>query len=138
ETGALADDGGAAAGIVRLALRPEALSAATGRQELLFGGRSATAEMAAAAARLQAMLGHHAVTRAETGGGRGPAERAVRVAFGDVPPENGLPDGPWPGRLPAPYPAWVPAQPEPARLLDARGESVAVSARLVLSAPPAR
>ncbi|MDX3386099.1 DNA polymerase Y family protein [Streptomyces niveiscabiei] len=138
ETGALTDGGGAAVGIARLALRPEALSAATGRQEPLFGARSVTAEMEAAAARLQAMLGHDAVTRVELGGGRGPAERAIRVAFGDVPPENRLPDGPWPGQLPAPYPAWVPAQPEKARLLDAEGESVAVSARLVLSAPPAR
>ncbi|MFI6939719.1 DNA polymerase Y family protein [Streptomyces sp. NPDC050418] len=138
ETGALTDDGGEAAGIVRLALRPEGLSAATGRQQLLFGGRSATAEMEAAAARLQAMLGHDAVTRVESGGGRGPAERAIRVAFGDVPPESRLPDGPWPGRLPAPYPAWVPDRPERAQLLDAQGDSVAVSARLVLSAPPAR
>ncbi|MFJ5263043.1 DNA polymerase Y family protein [Streptomyces sp. NPDC088387] len=138
ETGALTDGGGAATGIVRLTLRPEALSAATGRQELLFGARSATAEMQTAAARLQAMLGHHAVTRVELGGGRGPAERAIRVAFGDVPPEHRLPDGPWPGRLPAPHPAWVPARPNQARLLDADGESVAVSARLVLSAPPAR
>nr|WP_202502250.1 DNA polymerase Y family protein [Streptomyces sp. SID5785] len=137
EAGALTDAGGAAAGITQLALRPEALSAATGRQELLFGTRSATAEMEAAAARLQAMLGHDAVTRVETGGGRGPAEQAIRVAFGDVPPENRLPEGPWPGRLPAPYPAWVPARPERARLLDAGGEPVAVSARLVLSAPPA-
>ncbi|WP_419993726.1 DNA polymerase Y family protein [Streptomyces boninensis] len=138
DTGALTDEGGAAAGILRLALRPEALGVATGQQQLLFGDRSATAEMEAAAARLQAMLGHDAVTRVELGGGRGPAERAVRVAFGDVPPENRLPDGPWPGRLPAPHPAWVPDRPEPAQLLDADGETVAVSARLVLSAPPAR
>ncbi|MEL3948788.1 MULTISPECIES: DNA polymerase Y family protein [Streptomyces] len=137
ETGALADGGGPAAGIVRLALRPEALSAATGRQQQLFGA-SGIAELEAAAARLQAMLGHDAVTRVALGGGRGPAERAIRVAFGDVPPENRLPDGPWPGQLPAPYPAWVPAQLEQARLLDAQGEPVAISARLVLSAPPAR
>ncbi|WP_314177810.1 DNA polymerase Y family protein [Streptomyces winkii] len=141
ESGALAQHGEGSAGgdgIVRLALRPEALSPATGSQGLLFGGRTANAEMEAAAARLQAMLGHGAVTRVRLGGGRGPAERAVRVAFGDLPPEDGLPDGPWPGRLPAPHPAWVPLQPEKARLLDDGGELVGVSARLELSAPPAR
>ncbi|WP_246530598.1 DNA polymerase Y family protein [Streptomyces bathyalis] len=125
-------------GIVRLAVRPEALSAATGRQGLLFGERTASAEMEVAAGRLQAMLGHGAVTRVQLGGGRGPAERTVRVAFGDLPPENGLPGGPWPGRLPAPHPTWVPVQPETARLEDVRGELVGVSARLELSAPPAR
>ncbi|OEV03740.1 hypothetical protein AN219_37810 [Streptomyces nanshensis] len=140
ESGDLAPQGNGGAdveGIVRLAVRPEVLSAARGRQELLFGERTASAEMEVAAARLQAMLGHGAVTRVQLGGGRGPAERVVRVAFGDLPPENGLPEGPWSGRLPAPYPAWVPVQPETARLDDAQGELVGVSARLELSAPPA-
>ncbi|QPP07536.1 DNA polymerase Y family protein [Streptomyces bathyalis] len=141
EVGALSpqDEGSdAATGIVRLALRPESLSAATGRQELLFGERSASAEMEVAAGRLQAMLGHGAVTRVQLGGGRGPAERTVRLPFGDLPTGDGLPSGPWPGRLPAPHPAWVPAQPQTARLQDAAGELVGVSARLELSAPPAR
>jgi protein ImuB len=140
ETGTLSprsEDSGAA-GIVQLALRPEELSAATGRQELLFGSRMASAEIEVAAGRLQAMLGHDAVTRVKPGGGRGPAERTVRHPFGDLPSEDSLPAGPWPGRLPAPHPAWVPAQPQPARLLDAAGELVRVSARLELSASPAQ
>lgn len=138
EDGADNEERDGVAGIVQLALRPEALSAATGQQELLFGSRTASIDMQIAAGRLQAMLGHNAVTRVKPGGGRGPAERTVRHPFGDLPSEDTLPGGPWPGRLPAPHPAWVPAQPQPARLLDAAGELIRVSARLELSASPAR
>lgn len=132
---------GAVAGIARLALRPEELSAAAGRQGLLFGRRSASAEMEAAAARLQAMLGHAGVLRVELGGGRGPAERVVQIPFGDLPPDDGRrrpAAGPWPGRLPAPHPAWVPDRPQPADLAGTDGTPIGISARLELSAPPAR
>ncbi|MEV7231723.1 DNA polymerase Y family protein [Polymorphospora sp. NPDC051019] len=64
-----------------------------------------------------------------SGGGRRAAGRS-RAAAGPVPP--------WPGSLPAPHPAVVLPAPLPATVLDAAGEPVTVSARLAVSAPPAR
>ena len=45
---------------------------------------------------------------------------------------------PWPGRLPPPSPAVVLARPLPATVTDATGDPVSVSARVLLSSPPAR
>ncbi|MFC1415805.1 DNA polymerase Y family protein [Streptacidiphilus cavernicola] len=126
-----------AAGVTALVLRPAGLSAAIGTQTALFGGQSSPVELERAAARVQALLGHHAVVRQQVGGGRGPGERVTRIPFGDVPARR-LPEGPWPGRLPAPHPATVFETPLAAQLLDAAGRSVRVSGRVVLSAPPIR
>jgi protein ImuB len=46
-------------------------------------------------------------------------------------------DTPWPGSLPAPSPAVVPAAPRPAVLADDDGEPVTVNGRGELSADPA-
>ncbi|MFE9571880.1 DNA polymerase Y family protein [Streptomyces sp. NPDC006692] len=124
-------------GITQLVLRPEALSTATGRQDALVGERLTPADVERAASRLQAMLGHQAVTQIAIGGGRGPAERVQRVPYGDV-ATAGRPEGPWPGHLPAPHPAHVFPTWQAALLSDASGQPVGVSARLSLSAPPAR
>ncbi|MDF3149834.1 DNA polymerase Y family protein, partial [Streptomyces sp. T21Q-yed] len=93
ETGQLA----AAAGITTLRLVPEGLSAATGRQSLLFGPRIAPEELEHAAGQLQAMLGHRAVVRQELAGGRGPGERIVDIPYGDA-RSRPLVEGTWPGR----------------------------------------
>ncbi|WP_432137207.1 DNA polymerase Y family protein [Streptomyces sp. bgisy154] len=129
-------DAGGEGGITRLVLRPEELTVATGRQSALFGDRHTPEEMERAAARVQALLGHHAVVRMETGGGRGPADQITLVPFGDLAPRRPA-DGPWPGRLPAPHPAatfprWLPAE-----LADGAGQPVTVSGRLDISAAPA-
>ncbi|MEU5900235.1 DNA polymerase Y family protein [Streptomyces venezuelae] len=123
-------------GILRLILRPEQLSPATGRQDALVGERLTPADVERAASRLQALLGHQAVTQLALGGGRGPADRVRRVPYGDVAAPQ-LPQGPWPGQLPAPHPAHVFPARRTAVLTDAEGRPVAVSARLALSAPPA-
>jgi len=44
----------------------------------------------------------------------------------------------WPGRLPAPSPATVPAEPLPAELFDATGQPVLLAAPDLLTAPPHR
>ncbi len=63
---------------------------------------------------------------------RPPSRRSTpRSAVREPPP-------PWPGRLPAPAPATVPAQPVPADLLDAAGGPVRLAEPDLLSAPPAR
>lgn len=128
---------GAAAGIVRLTLRPEGLGPAVGQQTALFGEALTPEQVLRAAARLQALLGHRAVTRAEPAGGRGPGDRVRQVPYGDA-VERRSPDGPWPGRLPPPHPATVFSRWLPARLTDAAGRPLAVSGRTELSAPPAR
>ncbi|MFD6695795.1 DNA polymerase Y family protein [Micromonospora aurantiaca (nom. illeg.)] len=48
------------------------------------------------------------------------------------------PEPPWPGRIPPPSPAVVLPTPLPADVRDAAGEPVVVSARLTVSAAPAR
>ncbi|MHA6757315.1 DNA polymerase Y family protein [Streptacidiphilus sp. PAMC 29251] len=128
---------GEAAGVTGLVLRPEQYSAATGRQAMLFGDHATPVDLEQAAARVQALLGHHGAVRVELGGGRSPGERERRIPFGDL-ADTTEPDGPWPGRLPAPHPAEIYTPPLPAQLQDAAGASVEVSARIALSAPPQR
>ncbi|MFG1892691.1 DNA polymerase Y family protein [Micromonospora zamorensis] len=66
-----------------------------------------------------------------SGGGRAvSAGRPADHSAGGVPP--------WPGRLPAPAPAVVLPSPLAATVHDAAGEAVVISARLAVSAPPAR
>ncbi|MEO3769362.1 DNA polymerase Y family protein [Micromonospora sp. B9E7] len=66
-----------------------------------------------------------------SGGGRAvSAGRPADRGAGGVPP--------WPGRLPAPAPAVVLPSPLAATVHDAAGEAVVISARLAVSAPPAR
>ncbi|MEU1395516.1 DNA polymerase Y family protein [Micromonospora zamorensis] len=66
-----------------------------------------------------------------SGGGRAVgAGRPADHSAGGVPP--------WPGRLPAPAPAVVLPSPLAATVHDAAGEAVVISARLAVSAPPAR
>lgn len=138
ETGALAPTTAGGEGIAQLELVPEHLAPAPGQQQALFGAAAAQEVLSQAAARLQALFGHQAVTRAEEIGGRGPADRIRRVPFGDFaepgPPQRAA----WAGQLPAPHPARVFPAPLPARLLDEAGNLLAVSGRGQLSAAPAR
>lgn len=137
-------------GITTLRLVPDQVAPEEGRQETLWGGAGETIERAAA--RIQAMLGHEAVTRPYPANGRAPADQVRRVPFGDRPRERrsqageGAPHramtvpeyGPWPGRVPDPPPAVVHAAPVPAEVVDASGEPVAVDERCAVSAPPHR
>jgi protein ImuB len=135
ETGALG--GGTQRGITALTLRPEELTPDAGRQAALFDDRHTPEEIERAAARVQAILGHRAVMRMETRGGRAPAERIRLVPFGDVADTRRTVGGPWPGQMPAPFPATTFPEQVPAELTDAGGRTVAVAGRLALSAPPA-
>lgn len=136
ENGTLGD--GPERGIAALSLRPEQLTRDAGRQSALFDDRHTPEEIERAAARVQAILGHRAVRRMETGGGRAPGERVRLVPFGDVADSRRKGGGPWPGRLPAPFPATTFPQQLPAELTDASGRPVAVTGRLALSAAPAQ
>ena len=125
-------------GIVLLRLVPDQVVRAHGRQLGLWGDAVVSDRVARAALRVQAMLGHGAVTRPVPSGGRGPAEEATLVPFGDAGDPERPPDRPWPGRIPVPVPATVCQDPLPARVTDAAGAPVAVTGRAQVSAPPSR
>ncbi|HET9076800.1 MAG TPA: DNA polymerase Y family protein [Acidimicrobiales bacterium] len=136
-------------GLTLLRLTPEEVRPDTGRQLDLWGGQAdPDARAARAMARVQGMLGPEAVVTAVLEGGRGYAEQARLVPWGDA-REDGReasarrrPDAgrqpPWPGRLPEPSPAVVHQPPRPADLVDLDGEVVRVSGRGAISAAPAR
>jgi protein ImuB len=125
-------------GITLLRLVPDQVVSAHGRQLGLWGDAVVSDRVARAALRVQAMLGHGAVTRPVPAGGRSPAEQATLVPFGDTSDPERPPDRPWPGRIPAPVPATVCRDPLPARVADGAGAPVTVTGRAQISAPPAR
>ncbi|MFD2763221.1 DNA polymerase Y family protein [Micromonospora eburnea] len=153
------------AGIIRLRLVPDGVLAQAGLQPGLWGETGEERERAhRALSRVQGILGPEAVVTAVLGGGRSPADQVRLVPWGDerLPARPGpppLPAGstdeaapqagvvrsggvaavpPWPGRLPPPAPAVVLPTPLLAAVHDAAGEPVGVSARLAVSAAPAR
>jgi len=132
------------AGITRLLLDPEEVTAARGRQLGFWGGETRLDEGAARAlARVAALLGADAVAVPTLGGGRGPGDRVEAVPaglvdlVGDRPPAGPGAEGPWPGRLPPPSPALVFAEPPEVDLRAADGAPVGVDGRGQVSAPPA-
>jgi len=131
-------DSASPGGIALLRLVPDQVVRAHGRQLGLWGDAVVSDRVARAALRVQAMLGHGAVTRPVPAGGRSPAEQATLVPFGDTSDPERPPDRPWPGRIPAPVPATVCQDPLPARVADATGAPVTVTGRARVSAPPAR
>ncbi|WP_433386657.1 DNA polymerase Y family protein [Micromonospora sp. KLBMP9576] len=127
------------AGIIRLRLVPDGVIAQAGLQPGLWGETGEDRERAhRALSRVQGLLGPEAVVTAVLGGGRTPADQVRLVPWGDerLPARPAAP--PWPGRLPPPAPAVVLPDPLAALVHDADGEPVAVSARLQVSAEPAR
>lgn len=135
EAGVL-DVSGGEPGVRRLVLRPEGLAPDVGRQQAFAGERDTPVEVERAAARVQAMLGHRAVTRITETGGRGPSDRIRLVPVGDVDERPRRMDGPWLGSLPAPHPAAVYPVRRAARLTGPDGTLVGVSGRMELSAEP--
>jgi protein ImuB len=133
-----AGDGAAAGGVILLRLVPDQLVRDEGRQLGLWGGAVISDRVARAAIRVQAMLGHGAVTRPVLSGGRSPAEQATLVPFGDASGPLFPADQPWPGRIPAPAPATVYPVPLRAAITDNRGGTIAVTGRADISAPPAQ
>lgn len=125
------------AGIDRLRLVPEGLVRCAGMQPGLWGELGeADVRAHRALHRVQGLLGPEAVYTAVLGGGRGYAERARLIPWGDERRAEGA-DQPWPGRLPAPAPATVLADPTPVTLRTAEGSSLRIDERLALSGLPA-
>lgn len=137
---------GPTGGLTLLRLTPEEVRPDAGRQLDFCGGQADSDVRAARAmARVQGMLGPEGVVTAVLGGGRGFAEQARLVPWGDAREGDGEPgaplDGgrpaPWPGRLADPSPAVVHQPPRPADLRDREGVPVLVSGRGLISSGPA-
>src|SRR5262249_46871652 len=132
------DPGIGVGGITLLRLIPDQLVRDEGRQLGLWGDAVISDRVARAAIRVQAMLGHGAWTRRVRAGGRGPADQVTLVPFGDAADPRSPAGQPWPGRLPAPAPATVCPAPVPVTVTDDKGDTVTITGRAVVSAPPAQ
>ena len=129
-------------GIVRLALTPDEITPAQGRQLGFWGGEAEADERAVrVTARLCGRLGPDAVRVPTRRGGRHPDEQITLVPAAAVDLRDRRLAGddlPWPGRLPAPSPSRLLPVPWPVEVRDAAGDAVRVTGRGSVSAPPAR
>ncbi len=125
------------AGITLVRLSAGEVVPDSGRQLGLFGGPAeASQRVERGIARLQGLLGHAAVGTAVLSGGRGPAEQVRLVPWGDPREEPASSRHPWPGRVPAPAPSVVYAEPVAVEVLSSAGEPVGVTGRGQCSAAP--
>lgn len=121
-----------------LELAAEEVSPAAVASDGLWGrqGRG-QAQAGRAALRVQGLIGADAVLAPVLQGGRSPRDRVRLVAWGDEPVALRDPHAPWPGQIPSPLPATVPAAPVAVRVLDDDGRGVVVGERGVLRGMPA-
>lgn len=133
---------GISAGITLIRLVPDEVRADHGVQIGLWGGRTrADHDAARAITRLVGLAGDEAVTVPAWNGGRLPADRYRWVPASSVDLDHPVPRltpgaGSWPGAVPSPSPAVVPAVATAVEVLDASGRSVRVGGRGDLSAEP--
>ena len=118
-------------------LVPEVAEPLAEHADSLFGG-GPDDRVARGIARVQSMVGHDSVLAAGVQGGRGPADRDLRVPWGERAVGARSTHAPWPGSIPPPAPATVFAEPQEALVVGAEGQSVVVSGRGVVSCPPDR
>ncbi|UNX56097.1 DNA polymerase Y family protein [Georgenia sp. TF02-10] len=128
-----------AAPLVHLALTAQEVSPAGAVQDGLWGrARRGQAQADRAALRVQGLLGPDGVLAPVLQGGRDPRSTTRLVVWGDEAAPLRRTDAPWPGQLPSPSPATVPAEPVPVEVADDGGAPVRVDARGLASAAPAR
>ncbi len=125
-------------GIGVLRLVPDQVVRATGHQLALWGEAVVSDRVARTAMRVQAMLGHEAVLRPVTGGGRNVSEQGSHVPFGEKREPRLAVGPPWPGRIMGAAPGVVYPAAREAEVTDDAGRLVTVTGRCVLSAAPAR
>src|SRR5699024_3387049 len=102
----------------------------------LWGSAGEAAQRASRAfARAQGLAGEDAIQVPAAVGGRLLSEEMQLVPWRAERPARR--EGPWPGSLPRPVPATVFREPPSVGLRDAEGGPVVVTARGLLSAPPA-
>lgn len=127
------------AALTRLDLAAEEVSPANITQDGLWGrARRGEVQAGRAALRIQGLLGPSGVLAPVAQGGRDPRARVRLVAWGDEATATRPLEAPWPGQIPPPLPATVPAEPVSVQVLDAEGRAVTVGERGELSGRPAR
>lgn len=148
-------------GLARLALQPDDLSVAAGRQLGFWGEQTGLGERAArAVARVQGLAGSGVVKVPEVRGARSPGdvvamvpsesvdlvERASAIDRSMLDVSNGDPAAgvrgerallPWPGQLPAPAPSTLHRPPLPVELVDADRQPITVDGRGIMAGSPA-
>lgn len=122
--------------VARVRLTPEAVDP-VGAHERGLWGTGPDEGVHSGLSRVQGMLGHEGVATPVPTGGRMPADRQQRVAWGDRAVVSRDGGKPWPGAVPPPYPTTVYEIPREIRVEDARGRPVEVNARGILSGSPA-
>lgn len=122
--------------VARVRLLPETVDP-VGAHERGIWGTGPDEGVHSGLSRVQGMLGHDGVATAVPSGGRMPADRQQKVAWGDRPVLTRDPKRPWPGAVPPPHPATVYEIPRQIGVEDVRGAPVSVTDRGVLSASPA-
>lgn len=133
--GWVSQPGGLTGGVVLVRLVPDIVRGDDGVPTRLWGGRSrADLDAARAIARLAGIAGEAAVKVPAWSGGRLTGERyrwvpASMVDLDDPTGRLDRGDGPWPGALPPPSPAFVLDDPLPIEVLDDRGSPVIVTGR---------
>jgi protein ImuB len=125
-------------GLIRLTLRAaEVHPAGIGARRLWGDAGAGQTQAARGADRVQTMLGGKGVYVPVEQGGRDPRSRIRLIAWGDDPVPLRPVDRPWPGTVPDPAPATVPAVPPVVQILDSSGVPVQVGASLEFSGTPA-
>lgn len=121
--------------ITRVRVLPETVDAIGNHEEGLWG-TGQDERIHHGLSRVQSMLGHGAVLTASVGGGRGVADRYTPTAWGDPTFLARPVERPWPGALPAPFPATVFPYPCQVSVVTSTGEQVGIDARGELSGVP--
>ncbi len=104
--GQLRGTGGVSAPVELVRFVPDTVEPAGAHAAALWGGGT-DERVERAVARVQGMLGPHAVTVPAVQGGRAPADRQALVPWGERPVGLRPVDLPWPGSLPPPAPVRV-------------------------------
>ncbi|MGH3459603.1 DNA polymerase Y family protein, partial [Aeromicrobium sp.] len=112
--------GGIDAPVDAVRLVPEVAEPLADHADSLFGG-APDDRIAGGVARVQSMVGHEAVRAAGVQGGRGPADRALQVPWGERAVGARSTHAPWPGSIPPPAPATVFVEPREALVVGAEG-----------------
>ena len=129
--------GGSALGaaIIRVRIAPDSVDAIGNHEEGLWG-TGPDERVHHGLSRVQSMLGHGGVLVATVGGGRGLADRCELTAWGDPAFPEKPAARPWPGALPAPFPATVFPLPLLVSVVTATGDQLGLDARGMLSGAP--
>jgi protein ImuB len=133
--GSGASDSSLSSAITRVRILPESVDA-IGNHEAGLWGTGPDERIHHGLSRVQSVLGHGAVLTATVGGGRGVADRYTPTAWGDPTLLARPVERPWPGVLPAPFPATVFPYPCQVSVVTSAGEQVGIDARGALSGVP--